>query len=605
MLTTKDFLTMDYEQHPDKKLLESNRPCPLPECGSSNAFNIWQKGEVIDGHCFSCGRKSYDPYADIAKFEALEAENDVVGSKPFLSNNPAQQPDASVEGSSIKLTVEDGLSHPIRGLPERGLSYSTCEHFGVRIGVSPTDGNTPIYTLFPRTRDSNVIGFKKKTIDKQYINYGGNNVELFGANITKPSGKKIFITEGELDALALFQSLKENSTLSGYNPSVVSLSTGASSALKSLTLSDDLLNGYKEIVIVFDNDDAGQKAREEVCKAYAGKVSYVTIPYPYKDANDMVLAGKSNDLKWLALTGAKKYQPDGIVNASTLWEKYKDPKRGTYYPYPPSCPLLNEMMYGARPGTIITITSGSGCGKTQFMRELMYHYYLTTDEMIAGMFLEEDTSDTLGGLISLDLNKRITLPDVEVTDEEEKRSFDKLFGSDRISLYDYFGGMDDNSLLSKLRYFAITGHKFIFLDHLSIIVSEYAAEGGERERIDTLMTKLAKFVKEFGVILFLVVHLRKADSFSLPFEQGAVPSLDDLRGSAAIKQLSWDVIGLSRNQQHKNAYCANTTEATILKCRFTGRTGVADYLYFNDVTGRMQEVEKPQGYREAKRLRQA
>jgi len=39
--------------------------------------------------------------------------------------------------------------------------------------------------------------------------------------------------------------------------------------------------------------------------------------------------------------------------------------------------------------------------------------------------------------------------------------------------------MDDSSLLSKLRYFAVTGHKFIFLDHLSIVVSEYAAEGGE------------------------------------------------------------------------------------------------------------------------------
>ena len=178
-----------------------------------------------------------------------------------------------------------------------------------------------------------------------------------------------------------------------------------------------------------------------------------------------------------------------------------------------------------------------------------------------------------------------------------------MYESDRVDLYDFFGGMDDSSLLSKLRYYAITGHKFIFLDHLSIIVSEFATEGDERKRIDTLMTKLAKFVKEFNVVLFLVVHLRKGESSAVPFEQGGVPSLDDLRGSASLKQLSWDVIGLARNQQHTNEYCANTTEATVLKCRFTGRTGTADYLNFNQFTGRMCNVDCPDNYRERKRLR--
>ena len=579
--------------HPEQKLLESRLACPFPGCGSSDAFHIRQKGEVIDGHCFSCDTHTFDPYGAIEK---ASGDSHLPVSKPRPAFSSAAQ-------EAFELTVEDGLSHPIRGLPERGISYSTCEHFGVRIGVSPTDGNTPIYTLFPRTRDGHVVGFKRRTIDKQFSSTGGNNVELFGANITKPTGKKLYITEGEIDALSLFQSLKEESSLVGYNPSVVSLSSGAASALKSLIISSSLIDGYKEIVLVFDNDEHGYAARVEICKSYAGKVSYVNIPHPYKDSNDMVMAGKSRDLKWLALTGAKKYQPDGIVNASKLWDKYKDPERKIYYPYPDFMPSLNEKTYGARPGTIITITSGTGCGKTQFLRELMYHYFVETDEQIAGMYLEEDTSDTLAGLMSLDLNKRITLPDVEVTDEEEHESFQRLFSSGRISLYDYFGGMDDSNLLSKLRYFAITGHKFIFLDHLSIIVSEYAAEGGERERIDTLMTKLAKFVKEFGVILFLVVHLKKADSFSVSFEEGGIPTLDDLRGSATLKQLSWDVFGLARNQQHKSDYCANVTELTVLKCRFTGRTGTADYLYFNENTGRMQEVEKPNGYRETKRLR--
>ena len=109
------------------------------------------------------------------------------------------------------------------------------------------------------------------------------------------------------------------------------------------------------------------------------------------------------------------------------------------------------------------------------------------------------------------------------------------------------------------------------------------------------MTKLAKLCKELQLVIFLVVHLKKAP-FGNSFEQGFVPSLDDLRGSGSLKQLSWDVIALSRNQQHDDPFCANTTRITVLKCRFTGRTGESDYLNFNDQSGRMRRVSKPRNY---------
>lgn len=229
------------------------------------------------------------------------------------------------------------------------------------------------------------------------------------------------------------------------------------------------------------------------------------------------------------------------------------------------------------------------------MRELKDHYHRTTDFKFGDIALEEDVGDSMAGMMSLYLNKRITLPDVEVDDEQEKEAFDFYFKDNRWTGYDYFGGLDDDNLFSKIRFLAATGHKFIYLDHLSIIVSEYAAEGGERERIDTIMTKLAKMVKELNITIFLIVHLKKT-SGTTSFEEGATPSLDDLRGSGTLKQLSMTVIALSRNQQHESKMCANTSKVTVLKCRFTGRTGTADYLYFNDSTGRMIPVSRPDGY---------
>lgn len=602
-----------------------------PSCSSSDAFTIYDKGDKKDGYCFSCSYFSKDPDKDLNRSTSESTPYDHVqygtshhsGSRmktPSLDevkslNSPSLKNlgggiatsqigdvgNKDFDGRVPKIGIEDGLLHPIRSIPHRGLSHATCEHFNVRIGVSTTDGETPIYTLFPQHHNSELTGWLCKTRDKGFSASGGTELDLFGSNLIPAKGKKLWITTGLEDAMSIYQVLKETSSYQDWEPPVLALPSGDRSAVASLTRQLDLVNGYDEIILCFDNDASGIKAREEVCKMLAGKVYYVTFPRGSKDANDMLVKGKGNELKWLVLTGQKKYQPDGIVNAKDLWERYSENKEeDEYYPYPEFLPELNLKTYGCRPGSIVTITSGTGMGKSQFLKELIYHFYLKTDQKISGMFLEEDVIETIESLISLDLNKRISLPDVSTQEEEERYAFEKLFGSGRISLYDFFGGMDDGSLLAKLRYFAVTGHKFIFLDHLSIVVSEYAAEGGERERIDTLMTKLAKFVKEFNVILFLVVHLRKSDNTQGSFEEGRRPSLDDLRGSGSLKQLSWDVIALARNQQHWDPACARTTEVSVLKCRKTGRTGVAGYMQFDDNTGRLLGVQKPLNFSKKK-----
>lgn len=232
-------------------------------------------------------------------------------------------------------------------------------------------------------------------------------------------------------------------------------------------------------------------------------------------------------------------------------------------------------------------------GKTAALRELQYHLLNHTKENIGVIALEEPLVDSVEALMALHLNKRIQLPDVRetVSDEELYNAWLATSGTNRIHYYDHFGSVDDESLISKIRWMAGSlGCKYIFLDHLSIVVSEFADQGGERERIDTIMTKLKKLTQELGIWLGLVVHLRKVGG-GTSFEEGAVPSLDDLRGSGSIKQLSNSVYALSRNQQHGDEVVRNTSTIHILKCRFTGRTGVADKLYFNDSTGRLEPVE--------------
>lgn len=580
------------------KVLEQTR-CPRHlDCGSSDGFTVYlQDDGTMDATCFACNTFFHVVNDDIAKCKDTHTGAIIEYPRhPGVEKVTEERAFSFPEQQLGKLTVNDSLSHPIRELKDRGISFATCERYGVRVGVDTRDGVTPSYYLFPVSKSGDVTGFIKKTpsLPQPYQSIGDvSDADPFGLDTIPQKGKKLFITEGHEDALSVYQVLKENSTFD-WEPAVLGI-RGSKTRLNSLLKCTEILGAYDEIIIIFDNDAPGKEAAKELAKSLAGKAYIVSLPM--KDPNSMLMAGKGDQLKWLCLTGAKKYQPDGIVNAKDMWDRYKETKEVEYYPFPTSMPLLNKKLYGAKAGTVTTIGAGTSIGKTTFMRELKHHFLTMTDQKIADIELEADVTETLKSLVGLSVSKRITLPDVKISEEEESEAYKSLFGSGRYTLYDYFGGMDDDSLFSKLRYFAHTGHKFIFLDHLSIIVSEYAAQGGERERIDTIMTKLAKLAKETGVCIFLVVHLKKSESSKESFEKGAIPDLDDLRGSSTIKQLSWDVIFLSRNTQHEDQECAKITEITSAKCRLTGDTGHAGYVKFDTNTGRYVSCQAPPNYK--------
>ncbi len=500
--------------------------------------------------------------------------------------------DIKEEMIPTKLSVDDITEIlPTFGIPHKDIDCETCERYGVKTEFN--DRGEPIKTWYPHTVEGRLRGYKGKSLDKSFSAAGDiKGGELFGQHTVKGS-KTLIITEGEDDCLAIYQVLRSRSNLVDWHPAVVSLSHGSSGAITDLSRNLEFLENFEKIILCFDEDEEGRKAREAACPLLAGRVYFTKLGE--KDANAMVLAGKEDELKWDILSHAKKYQPDGIINGADTWERYKHSSNLECNPYPEDWAELNRMTYGFRRGQVVTITSGTGVGKTQFIRELKYHVYRTTDWNIADISLEEDVGESVSGLMSLHMDKRLHLPDVAVEERDERRVHEELFGERRFSFYDHFGGMDDASLFNKLRYYGVTGHRAIFLDHLSIIVSEYAAEGGERERIDTIMTKLAKIAKELDVVIFIIVHLRKEHA-GRSFENGAVPSLDDLRGSATLKQLSWDVLALSRDQQHPDLHCRNITKITVLKCRFSGRTGPADFLGFSESTGRMVKVTEPKNY---------
>ena len=527
------------------KLVKTHEPCS--DCGSSDALAVYDDGHT---HCFSCGMTRFNNDAGVG-----------------ITSHKQTQPRGSMKELEALNSMESVA------VVERGLTKQTMHYYG-----AGSDGNK---YYFPYSdKDNKVVACKTRGVQEKTFGVIGDwrDAQLFGQQLFSAGGRAITITEGEFDALAVFQ-------MTGSKYPAVSIRNGAHSALKDCRNAYEYLNSFDKIVLCFDSDEQGQQATNQVAELFGSKVAIFKHKPDMKDACDYLSAGKSKEFidSWYS---AEKFVPDGIIAGSSLWDEVNAPveKAEVQYPYEG----INSLTYGIRKGELVTVTAGSGLGKSQFLREIVWQILNKSTENIGLMFLEESVKKTAKSLMSLAVNKTLHLPDCETNDEELREAFDKTMGTDRLYLFDHFGSTSIDNIINRVRYMAKgLDCKYIFVDHVSIIVSAQES-GDERKAIDEIMTKLRMLVQETGISLFVVSHLKRPSDKG--HEEGAVTSLAQLRGSGSIAQLSDIVIGLERNGQHEDMNERNTTHVRVLKNRFAGLTGKACRLLYNRVTGRMSEI---------------
>ena len=519
---------------------------PCPNCGSHDALAVYSDGH---GYCFSC--RSY--YKDIDK-EQKVSDN---------TNNSE---------SKFEL-VEIGVLN-YEALPARKITKETCQKYGYLCGEYK---GKPVQIACYYDSKGNCVGQKLRFKDKGFAVKGKISNILFGSQLWS-SGKKIVITEGEIDCLTVSQ-------LQGNKWPTVSIPNGAQAAKKAIEANLEYLNNFEEIILMFDMDEAGRKAIEECVDVLPVGKAYVAN-LPMKDPNECLVNGKG-DAVIQAIWNAKPYRPDGIVAGTDLYEKcvtdIDDLKDSVPYPFE----TLNNKTKGARHGELYVITSGSGMGKSTLLRELEFYFGQTEN---CGIVALEESNRTTGlELMSLYCNRRLRLYPEAVSESERSAAFSATIGNGRYFLYDHFGSLDSSNLLSKIRYLIVgLGCKRIFLDHISIVVSgmDNVDDGGERKAIDKLMTNLRSLVEETGCTMFVVSHLKRPEGKG--HEEGGKVSLSQLRGSGGIAQLADMVIGLERNQQGKNP---NIITIRVLKNRYSGDVGVSGYLRYDTETGRLSDYK--------------
>ena len=449
-------------------------------------------------------------------------------------------------------------------IPLRGITKETLRFYDVKTKIDREGKPVSIGFRYP-----NGAYKVRSLLEKEFFwvknSNGEAGVGLFGTDkFASGAHKYITITEGELDALSLYQVLKST---------VVSLKSATSGASDVAHLRS-WLSPYERIYLCFDNDPAGREAVQNVAKLFDYNKVFVVKFSNRKDANEYLQAGEEDQLRniWW---NSKKYLPETIVSSFSDFEEILKNKASPGFPYP--FRTLNEMTYGIRTGETVLLTAQEKVGKTSIMKEILYKLLKETDDAIGAIFLEEPKLRLLQALAGRELRRPVHLPDCGASYDELLTALRTVVVQDeRLHIYSHFGSDDPDVLLDTIRFLVTArGCKYVLFDHITMAVSGLSNERDERRALDYLSTRLAMMVKELDFALIMVSHVN---------DNGQT------RGSHYITKIADITIQAERDTLALDPLERNIIHLKIPFNRFCAKSGPAGNLSLDTKTYILEEV---------------
>lgn len=509
----------------------SNERTLCPDCDSSDGLATY------DDHtyCFACAiRKGYTP--EIMKHE-IEIAADIF-------NNL--------------------IVHYYSDLPNRKISEETCRKYNYGIGAF----NGKSVQIANYYKKGKVTSQKLRYADKNFTSLGDTScMTLFGSQLWG-NGKRIVITEGEIDAMSVYQAM-------GDYPAV-SIKYGANNAKKEVQKNLPYLSNFEHIVLMFDMDEPGQQAAIECAKILpVGKVSIASLPL--KDANEMLVAGREAELV-NAFWRAKPYRPEGILDSDELYTSIVSHKftKDANYPWP----QLNHLTHGIRKEELVMITAGTGIGKSTVTKSLC-HSLINQGKRVGIIICEEKPRRTALDLIGLFRNERLHITQEYTDSPEFQAEYDKYI-RDKAYIYDFNAVSNREEFFSAIQYLT-AGFEcdYVFVDDLTTVCLPSSNED-ERKAIDTTINRLFRMAVELNVGIFTISQLHNLKS-DTGHEDGAQVRLSHLRGSSTLKGKPNIIISIEKSGE----LSSNTRKLSVLKNRFSGDVDIADEIIYNTQTGHL------------------
>jgi twinkle protein len=544
------------------------------ECGSSDALQVYYDRDTgeFNGYCFSCNTYIAEPYGTTP--EKIEATHKI--SKP---KDPAE----------LRAEVARLDRFPVSALPTRKLRQDTLEYYGCKVGLSEADGATVTEVYFPFTHNSEVVRYKCKLIEPKKMWWVGPSLdnELFGWKQALASGgKRLFITEGEEDALALYQVLKDGAKGKPYadnDPAVCSLRNGSGSAGKEMgAQAAEIRRNFKEVVLVLDQDEQGKEAVRKILDVMPEAMECGALPA--KDANDCLKKGFSKGLTAAVLFKAAIPKNTTVVD---LWDYVDEarvaPVMGMSWPFP----TITELTRGIRYGETYYLGAGVKMGKSSVLNTLATHLVIEHDQTIF-MAKPEEALNKSVRLIQGQLAGRFFHdPTVEFDYEAYDKAKDR-WGPGRILGMDNYQHLPWNHLRSEIMVAYHQGARCIFIDPITNITNGIASSDANT-LLQEVSQEVAAMAQDLELAVFLFCHL-KAPEWGPGHERGGRVFSHQFAGSRAMMRSCHFMLGLEGNKDPQlDKYERNIRNLSVLEDREFGSSGTAS-LYWDENTGWLKEV---------------
>lgn len=554
-------------------------------CGTRKGLQVFAKDDgTVDGFCFSCGTYVRHPYGDERQASDLP------------------QPKVKSE-EEVKEELYEIATYPTLTIESRKLRSDVLSSFGVKTSVSESDGRTPTAAYYPYTKDGKISGYRIKSLDgtKQFYSIGDlKDVDLFGWEQAVATGaKRLIITEGEDDAIALTKIIEKNTKdqYKDFMPAVVSLTHGSGSAKKSLTRAKkDIERHFKEVVLCFDMDEPGEKAVREA-KLVLPQAQ--TASLPCKDAQEALASGRSR-----AAFNAVTFNIQNVKNTKLIFgrdlhaEGRKEPTWGDLsWPWA----KLNETTRGIRYGETVYIGAGVKMGKSEIVNALAAHFIKESGIKIF-MAKPEESNVKSYKLLAGKIVGRVF--------HDPKRSFDyEAYDNageilkDKVAMVNLYQHLGWETLKSDIISAVEWGAKAVFIDPITNLTNGENA-GDANSKLQEIAQELAAMAMDYKIVIFIFCHLKapegniqkeKREKFyhdgkfiglgNCPHEFGGDIYSSQFAGSRAMMRSCNLMIGIEGNKDPElNDEQRNVRHIKLLEDREFGETGTFPIYWSRETT---------------------
>lgn len=548
---------------------------------------------TVDGYCFSRGVYIRDPFGDRRSVEEVP--------KPRVKTQ-----------AEIDAEIAEVSSYQVLPLDHRKLSAEALAEFGVKVAVSEVDGVTPELIYYPYYKNGKLTGYKVKLIphdggEKRMWSIGDlKDVDFFGWELAKASGsKKLIITEGEDDAISLRRILLRYTKPEFLDsiPAVVSIPHGATSAAKDLSKFKDKINEhFKEVVLAFDQDQAGRDA-VEACVLVLPNVTSANLPA--KDANECLLKGFSKAAFNAVVFNSTKPKNTRLVFGENLHEAARQPPKYGELTWPWA--HINKITRGIRYGETIYLGAGVKMGKSEMVNSLAAHFIVDHGIKVFMAKPEEANNKTYKLVAGKIVGKVFHDPekdfDYEAYDKAGKILQDKLA---MVNLYQHLGW---ETLKADIISAVNWGAKAIFIDPITNLTN--GIDSGEANtKLQEIAQDLAAMALDYNIVIFIFCHLKAPDGNighetrekfyrqgktiglgNCPHELGGDVVSAQFAGSRAMMRSCNMMLGLEGNKDSSlDPVTKNMRHLVLLEDREFGETGRFP-LYWNPETTQFVEAE--------------